>query len=182
MIRWLAFLLLALIAELLGLLLAPLLPAFRVQRCGWSDNHAYQVTAQRLPRGLSWFDTPDNDLMGDSAHCRRHATSSSYWTMVCWLARNRTYGFKWGPLAAPMDAAAQQVTGNRSINRNNGQFGTLRITMGAYWQWKCVKPIGQTGYCWMLNFGWLLDDASQPRALFMFSPRFSSVRKKGLTQ
>ncbi len=178
MIRWLVFLLLAIIAEMLALLLSPILPAFHVFRFGWCDNHAYQMTAQRLPRWLSWFDTPDNDLMGDSAHCCRHATSSCYWTMVCWLARNRAYGFKWGPLAAPMCAAAQQVTGNRNINRNNGQFGTLHIRMENYWQWKCVKPIGQTGYCWMLNFGWLLDDASQPMALFMFSPRLSRGRKE----
>ena len=176
MIRWLTYLIITIIAELLGLLLAPLLPAFRVERLGWSDNHAYKVTSWRLPGWLNWFDTPDNDLMGDSAHCRRHATSSDYWTMLCWLARNRAYGLKWGPLAAPMDAKAQLSTGNRNINRNNGQFGTLRIAMGPYWQYKLVKRIGKTGYCWMINLGWLLDDTSQPRALFMFSPRLARIK------
>lgn len=176
MIRWLAFLLLGILVELLALLLSPILPLFRVQRYGWSDNRTYQATFPRLPGWLAWFDTPDNDILGDSAHQLRHFKSSAYWQMVCWLARNRAYGLKWGPLAAPMDAAIQQVTGNRKINRNNGQYGTLRITMGPYWQFKLVKPIAKTGYCWMINLGWLLDDTSQPRALFLFSPRFARIK------
>lgn len=174
--RWLTYLLITLLAELLALLLSPILPAFSVVRLGWSDNRAYQLTQWRLPLWLSWFDTPDNDLFGDSAHCRRHACNSDYWAMVCWLARNRAYGLKWGPLAAPMDAEGQQITGDPTINRNNSHFGTLRITMGAYWQYKLVKPIAKTGYCWMVNLGWLLDDTSQPRALFMFSPRLARLK------
>lgn len=34
-------------------------------------------------------------------------------------------------------------------------------------------------YCWMLNFGWLLDDPSQEKALFMCSPRLAVVHLLG---
>jgi hypothetical protein len=46
----------------------------------------------------------------------------------------------------------------------------MRIKRGdGYWQYKSVRPF--LGRIIVLNMGWLLDDPSQEKALFMFSPR-----------
>lgn len=161
MIRWLAFLVAALIVEVLAILAAFVLPIWC--KGGW-------------PAWSAWFATPDNPPEGDIGHRIRWLSKSLYWQRVAWLLRNRAYGFKWGPLAAPMRLEQLIWSGDIRINRNNGRFGLLRITMGDYWQWKRVVRIGSTGYCGMLNFGWLLDDFSQKRALFLFSPRIARIK------
>lgn len=176
--RWLACLLMTLAAEAMGYPLALILPLFAEWRKGPVNNGKHVDWGWRLPRRLAWLDTPDNSLEGDVGHCRRHAGDSWYWQATCWLWRNRAYGLKWGPLAAPMNPDARRITGDLKVNRNNGHYGLLRITMGSYWQWKYVKPIGSTGWCLMLNFGWLLDDDSKPRALFLFSPRVCKIKAK----
>lgn len=155
-------------------------PLFAVDRFGPVDNNNGHAVEPRLPWLLAWLDTPDNSLLGDFNHRIRHAGSPRYWQMTCWLARNRAYGFKWGPLAAPM--TTRIIDGDIKINCNTATFGTLRISMGRFWQWKRVKQIRKTGYCWMPNFGWLLDDASQDKALFLFSPRIARVKKEGANQ
>lgn len=177
MIRWLIYLVATLFAESLALMLCGILPLVRVYRFGPIDNRSGNAVAERLPLWLAWFDTPDNSLMGDAGHQARHATSSRYWTMTCWLARNRAYGLKWSVLSAPMRAGERQITGDPRINSNIGRAGMLRITMGKYWQWKLVWPVPKTARCIELNLGWLLDDASQQRALFMCSPRLPRFRQ-----
>lgn len=162
MIRWGLYLLACLVVEALAVLLAPVLPLL-ANEAGW------------LPRWLWWFQTPDNSIHGDAGHALRWAGKSHYLREVAWLLRNRAYGFKWTTLSAPMDKAARVIDGDTRINRNDGRFGLLRITMGPYWQWKLVKPIG-FGWCVMLNFGWLLDDGDQARALYLFSPRMAKIK------
>ena len=172
MIRWLFYLLALIVMTIIAWIVTPILPAFATPRLGPIDNNHGQAVEPRLPLWLAWFDTPDNSLLGDSNWKATH--DGGYWSQVQWLYRNTLYGFKWGPLAAPM-SEPRIIRGDPTINRNNGHFGSMSITMGVFWQWKCVKRIGQTGYCWMLNFGWMLDDASQTRALFMFSPRCVTI-------
>ena len=163
MTRWFVYLLAALVMEAVALLLAPVLPAFA--RGGF------------LPHWLRWFETVDANLYGDHGWQTEHVKDpQAYWSQVRWLARNRAYGFKWTVLAAPMCLEQLTYEGDLKVNRNNGRFGLLRVRMGAYWQWKLVRPVG-FGYCVMLNFGWLLDDFSQARALFLFSPRVALVKK-----
>lgn len=159
MIRWLIYLVAALIAEVLAIPAAFVLPIWC--RGSW-------------PAWSAWFSTPDNPPEGDIGHRIRWLSKSPYWQRVSWLLRNRAYGFKWGPLAAPMDRG-RIIEGDPHINSNVGRFGLLRITMGKFWQWKLVKPIGKTGRCVELNFGWLLDDESQKKALFMFSLRIQKL-------
>lgn len=165
--RWLLYLLLYLPLQVLTYLITPLLPLFKVDAFGACDNNAYRQTQPRLPIWLSWFDTPDNSLLGDSRWMADH--SGGYWSMVCWLYRNSLYGFKWSVLAAPVLPEAQEISGNKLINYHTPLYGTLRIKQGSYWQYKSVKPF--MGRILVLNFGWLLDDISQKKALFMFSPR-----------
>ena len=173
MIRWIIYLLFSLFMQVVALFVTPLLPAFAYPRLGKVDNGNGEAVEPRLPKWLSWFDTPDNSLLGDNNW--RNSHNGGYWSKVAWLYRNCIYYFKWSVLAAPMDTYKILFDGDPKINRNNGRFGVLRVSMGSYWQYKMVKPIGKTGYCWMLNFGWLLDDTSKDKALFMFSPRLVKI-------
>lgn len=176
MMRWLLYLAALAVLSLVALLVTPLLPAFAAPRLGPVNNNNGTAVEPRLPRWLAWFDTPDNSLLGDSGWRATHG--GGYGAQVAWLYRNSLYGFKWGPIAAPM-SVDRVIKGDPTINRNNGHYGVLRIAMGDYWQWKCVQPLGATGYCWMINLGWLLDDAGQQKALFLFSPRLVKITARG---
>lgn len=168
--RYLVYLAAALAMEVLAFVLAPVLPLFA--RNGY------------LPGWLAWFQTPDYSLYGDPGWQSEHVRDPrSYWSQVRWLLRNRAYGFKWSVLAAPVDLQSYSFRGNPDIkNRHNAVAGWLHVTMGEYWQWKWIAPLPGTSMCVMLNFGWLLDPyyrhpslaKTQPRALFMFSPRLAA--------
>ncbi len=172
---WFALLPLVIALELLAFPLAFILPLFEVSREGKRNNANGYGVASRLPTWLAWFDTPDNDLLGDDGHIARHKGSSRYWQMVSWLLRNRCYGFKWGMLAVKVDEPIEW-SGNRFVNRNHSE-GTLKCKMVDYWQWKYVKRIPKTDKCIMLNFGWLLDayigNETGQFALYQLSPRLA---------
>lgn len=164
--RWPLYLFAAFVMQVLAWIITPILPLFAVLRDGPWDNNSMTAMGHRLPRWLSWFDTPDNALEGDANWRTRNGIG--YWSMVGWLYRNSLYGFKWSALSAPMDAAARVKTGQQAVGWLNPGF--QRIRMGKYWQWHLVKRLGPVTI--NFNFGWLLNDGDQPRALFMFSPRF----------
>lgn len=168
--RYLLYLLLYIPAQILAYLVTPLLPLFATNRFGWCDNHSFEAVNPRLPFWLSWFDTPDNSLIGDKNWLLKHP-DMSYWDMVCWLYRNSLYGFKWSVLAAPSpEGWATLIEGPTNLDYHTKTYGVMRVTRGdGYWQYKSVKPF--MGKILVLNFGWLLDDISQKKALFMFSPR-----------
>lgn len=164
--RWPLYLLASFIMQVVAWIITPLLPLFKVSRVGPFDNNSQTKDAWRLPLWLSWFDTPDNGLCGDWNFIHKHFPCT-HWSMVGWLYRNSLYGFKWSVLSAPMDAPARVKTGQQAVGWLNPGF--QRITMNDYWQWHLVKTFGPVTI--NLNFGWLLNDGDQPRALFMFSPR-----------
>ena len=168
MIRYLIYLILDMLMEVLAVLLAPILPLFASQD-GW------------LPKWLWWFQTPDNPLSGDAGWQQKHP-NDTYWDRGQWVWRNRAYGFKWSVLAATVVPGAITYQGDPTIkNRENAKAGWLDVQMQPYWQCKRVWRIGQTTYCLMPNFGWLLDPyianpdlwKTQPKALYMFSPRIT---------
>ena len=165
--RYLLYLLLYIPVQLFAYLITPLLPLFAVQRLGKSDNANAYLVEPRLPLWLSWLDTPDNSLLGDSGWKATH--DGKYWSRVGWLLRNNLYGFKWNVLAMPIQHT-RTTTGNPLINHHTKTFGSLSIKQeNGAWQYKLVKPM--LGKILVLNVGWLLDDVSQERALFMLSPR-----------
>ena len=166
--RWTLYLLASLVMQVVAWIITSILPLFAVQRMGAWDNAREQRMGYRLPLWLSWFDTPDNALDGDYNWLKNHYPVS-YWSMVGWLYRNSLYGYKWSVLAAPMDKDARDISGTSPTWKTTG---FQRIRMGKYWQWHMVKVIGPVTI--NFNFGWLLNDVDQERALFMFSPR---VRK-----
>ena len=167
--RWFLYLLLYIPVQLFAYLITPLLPLFKVWRHGALDNANRVGQGLRLPLWLSWFDTPDNALYGDVNWLLFHP-KTTHWDMVGWLYRNSLYGFKWTVLAMPIDVPGSHWEGNPAINHHTKEFGTLCIvqTNGA-WQYKTVRPM--FGKILVLNIGWLLDDCSQSKALFMLSPR-----------
>lgn len=166
------YLLFSFVMQLVAWCITPVLPLFRKELWGWSNNGNMRALGPRLPHWLSWFDTPDNSLLGDSQWASEHV--GSYWSMVCWLYRNSLYGFKWTVLA--MDVQDTQiVTGNTDIGYKRSRFGILHIRQpNGAWQFKIVKPL--LGKIFEGNFGWLLDDTTKQRALFMFSPRIKGIQ------
>lgn len=167
--RYLAYLFILLFMSVVALLVTPVLPLFAKEREGPLDNNKESGLGPRLPTWLSWFDTPDNSLLGDARWYREHP-KGTYWNMVAWLYRNSLYGFKWTALSQQVQNI-RQVTGSPDIGYQGERFGTLSIRQpNGAWQYKVVKPL--FGKVFEGNFGWLLDDTSKQRALFMFSPRF----------
>jgi hypothetical protein len=173
MIRYLAYLLLYIPVQIFAYLITPLLPLFAVGRYGPIDNANRQGYESRLPLWLAWFDTPDNCLLGDDNFYRLNG--GGYWSKVSWLYRNSLYGFKWSVLAAPANnKVCMAIEGPTNLNHHTKTFGVMRIKRGdGYWQYKCVKPF--MGRVLILNMGWLLDDPSQEKALFMCSPRIKKL-------
>ena len=167
--RYLAYLLLYIPVQLIAYIVTPLLPLFAVKRMGNTDNNRYQSVEWRLPIWLSWFDTPDNSL-GRDGNCMDDY-GDSYAGKVAGLWLNSLYGFKWGVLAAPNNPkVCTVIEGPTNLNHHTKTFGVMRITRSdGYWQYKSVKPF--LGRVLILNMGWLLDDPSQDKALFMCSPR-----------
>ena len=158
---WWLLLPVCIFAELVAVILAPVLPLF--------------VSSQTnsLPRWLSWFQTPDNSALGDPGHAARWEGESTYMKMFAWFLRNRAYGFKLGPLGCPVQPYFL-VSGDRTIgNRNNARAGYLIFSGDLHhWYFKCVVPIGFS-YCIQLAFGWQLDAPLCGRNLYMFSPRIT---------
>ncbi len=127
-------------------ILTPILPIFKVCREGWCNNNTYIAWGPRLPVWLAWFDTPDNCLRGDENWDREHVFG--YMSVVGWLYRNSLYGFKWTVLSLP--------EGHPSA-----------------WQWH--KEFYFKTFYLDLNFGWMLDNIENGRAMFMFSPRIKRI-------
>ena len=170
--RYFLYLIISFVLQLVAWCLTPILPLFRKELWGWSNNGNVRALGPRLPRWLSWFDTPDNSLLGDSRWMADH--TGDYWSMVCWLYRNSLYGFKWTVLAVDVQDT-QIIIGNPDIGYQRSRFGILHIRQpNGAWQFKIVKPI--LGKIFEGNFGWLLDDTTKQRALFMFSPRIKGIQ------
>ena len=157
-VYWLFVLPIVLIMEIVAVLLAPILPLF--SKNAW------------LPDWLSWFQTPDNNLMGDEGHQARWLKHSPYMQMVAWLVRNRAYGFKWDTFGAPR--SPYRLRGTADIgNRHSYKPGWFFIINDdGFWYYKCVFPI-TSSYCVQLGFGWQLDAPIFGRSIYMFSPRIT---------
>lgn len=88
MIQYFTLLPLHLLMGLVCWFLSPILPLFAIGR-------------DALPSQLSWFQTPDAPLDGDSGFARLYPSSKwpRYVRRVLWLIRNPAYGFAWSVLA-----------------------------------------------------------------------------------
>ena len=173
------YLIVYILLQLLAWLVTPALPAFgRLKESVPIDNNSKLGVGTKLPKWLSWFDTPDNTLEGDNNFLAKN--TPSYLSKVIWLYRNSLYGFKWTVLAAEVNNSTDiEYMGDPRVNRNNGVLGIFKATYRDYWQYKIVrKLIGNYGV--MFNFGWQLDEfvksGESGKALFQFSPRFVKIK------
>lgn len=142
--RYITYLFVSLFMQIIAWLITPLLACCYEIRYGWCDNNSYQCDGPRLWKSLSWFDTPDNSLMGDKGWRETGHDGARWLDRTLWLYRNSLYGFKWTILSLP--------EGHPSV-----------------WQWH-KKYYFQSFYL-DLNFGWMLDNIENGRAMFMLSPR-----------
>lgn len=125
-------------------ILAPFLPLFAMRR-------------DTLPRWLSWFQTPDAPLDGDSGF--QYVATWVKWRYarrVMWLWRNPAYGFSWSVLAAhapqgvPIDSWGD-LTSNDDPYKAGWSFTRIRGTH--YWQVRFfIKTI--SGKCLKARLGW----------------------------
>ena len=185
--RWFGYAIFSISLEVFSYLFAPVLALFSRMEYGPTNNNNDFGIEPRLPKWLSWFQTPDNSLWGDFgwqiAHC------PGYWGtfvgMIRWLWRNPCYGVAWTVLAAKLDPNAEvKCWGDPTINdENKTSFrpGWCFVTVGQYWHLSIVCPLRSWKYLdW--NFGWKVKRyALNPEALktappapLVHSPRFAN--------
>lgn len=146
MSKYFLYLILLFVLQIITWIITPILPLFVVKRVGWCNNNSYLDESPRLHTWLSWFDTPDNSLRGDERWDREH--DFGYLSMVGWLYRNSLYGFKWTILSLPENHPST-------------------------FQW--YKVVYFKTFYLELNFGWMLDNIENGRAMYMFSPRIKRI-------
>ena len=177
---WIILVPINLIVTLLTIILSPILPVFATDQYGPVDNNSAWGLGPRLPKWLSWFQTPDNSLDGDATFERLNPPS--YLSMVKWLVRNPGYGFGVHYLTSPYYTT---VGGDPTIrDNNNARAGWCCVNSNGLFQFRLVLPIGLSR-CLYCNFGWnimgLADPNVNPKpnpweATFAFSPRISGFR------
>jgi hypothetical protein len=176
-IIWILLVPISLIVTLLAVILSPILPAFATDQSGPCDNNSYTCVGPRLPKWLSWFQTPDNSLYGDATFISKNG--ESYWSQVKWIVRNPGYGFAVLYPTAPYDTT---IAGDPTIGDNaTARAGWCCVNSNGLFQFRLVLPIGFSR-CIYCNFGWnimgLADPNVNPKpspweATFAFSPRIS---------
>lgn len=169
----------SLVLTLIAMIIAPVLPLFAYTQYGPIDNGGGYGPGPRLPKWLNWFQTPDNNLWGDSTF--QHIHGQSYWSQVLWLWRNPAYSYG----IQYIDGYTPAVwSGDREIKDNdNAKAGHLLVKAGGLFQFVFIAPIGFSR-CFMVNLGWNIRALVDPNATvkknyeatFVFSPRISGFR------
>lgn len=141
----------------------------------------------KLPRVLSYFDTPDNTLDGDIGFRTKHAPFKGdqtgikrYINRVAWLHRNCAYGFRWSVLAFKADAHAVLniygdglATDNKPL-REGCYVKTLTNPDGkSCWQFYMVLRRSEKKLM-EVNLGWKIwdYDGTAMKLQYVFSPSF----------
>lgn len=145
-IQYLILLPFHLLSALTCWVLSPILPLFAIGR-------------ETLPNWLSWFQTPDAPLDGDSGFQKLYLPEKwpRYIRRMMWLWRNPSYGFAWTVLAFQPTSGEFTWKGTISIEqqRNSGSgFGWYFITTPqGYFQFAFRKPM-PWGKQLRFRFGW----------------------------
>lgn len=179
---WLALLIPDLLAIAMSFLLAWFFVLFASLQNGPANNNHYSSVGPRLPRWLSWFQTPDNSLYGDNGWKYEHCINywGCYLGMVGWLLRNPANNFRINILGAKVKYGDPvKVWGNPETSDDAGGFtpGWVFITVGSYWCLYAVIPWLSARYM-DIEFGWALRGyIGKPMApenkthIYSFSPR-----------
>ena len=170
--RWLAFW--CAIFTLVAYLFCWLLPVFATMQEGLVDNGKGTWTGYRLPKWLSWFQTPDNDLNGDNTFLL--INGNGYWARVKWLWRNPLYGY----CVRYIDGNSPvTVEGNNDIADGvHGVAGIRNVYAAGLFQKTAITDNGD-GTCTISNYGWNIHALADPnvnpkpnpyQATFAFTP------------
>ena len=149
-LKWLAMVPVMLLVTALTFPLAFVLPFFATEQEGPLNNGNEYGLGPRLPKWLSWFQTPDNSLDGDNG-----------WKTEHWQWRFR--------LPAPLCTY---------VNDSPGVEGYCLVHAGGLFQLVWVKRIGSSK-CIYANLGWNIkglinDPRNRYTATFAFSPRIAT--------
>lgn len=159
--RYLAYLLVNFSVDVFATLIAPILPLFATVQLGNSDNNNARLYEPRLPKWLSWFQTPDNSLYGDKGWQTIHYPAyKSYLGQVLWLVRNSAYGLICGPLSAKFDRIGDIASvGNPRLDKRNPDHAGQSFTAqyGDYFQWMKIVRVPILKRSIYVNIGWLFD-------------------------
>jgi hypothetical protein len=142
-----------LIGTVLTYPLALILPLFASGQYGWINNATSKATEPRLPKWLSWFQTPDNSLWGDDGFKAVHGTG--YLPSVKWLWRNPFYGF-----AVKTFDGSTGMSYSGNLDTDTTHYGHILVKGHGLWQWVYTKKIGSK--CLYLNFGWNIKALVDP--------------------
>lgn len=134
-----------LIGTVLTYPLAPLLALFHSNQIGWCDNATKWAVGPRLPKLLSWFQTPDNSLDGDRTF-EYHFPEKNWWSKTHWLWRNPFYGF-----AVKTFDGSSGMSYQGDINCDDKHPGTIRVQGHGLWQYNSYHKLFGKMVC--LNFG-----------------------------
>ena len=149
------------VVTIIGIILAPILPLFATKE-------------QKLPKWLSWFDTPDNTLDGDDGWKKEHLlflntkgdaaadVSRIYLKRVCWLLRNTGYGFSHSVVGKQVDSEddvwweGNPKVGNRPLSEGKC-FAKLYTNNKNVFMFYFVKKTFK-GKCLRIYLGWKLKN------------------------
>lgn len=165
-IRYLLFIVLNIVANLVGIFLNPIVVLF-VNKSGY------------LPKCLRWFETPDNSLDGDNGWKTEHVLwlkNGSYLKRVLWLYRNNVHGFSTNVLGFIIEEGFRyEISGSEKVSNRPLYNGiVLRKIINpngrVYFQWYWVKAWSKTK-CIRVNLGWKLwNPRAGKMAQYVFSP------------
>ena len=175
-LKWCFFLCINLIMNTLNFPLAPIAVLFATKE-------------NKLPRWLSYLDTPDNTLDGDFGWKTKRPypnENNKYQRFVnrfSWLHRNKMYGFGAAVLGIDYDRINDVYVrdGNRYVNSvpSPGVNGTVkrylyRNNKLICWQFYYIRQYKRwPNKCIRINAGWKLnsfEDHKTDNASFVFSP------------
>jgi hypothetical protein len=172
LVKYICLIVLSILADILNLIVAPIVVLFSNER-GW------------LPSQLSWFQTPDNPLDGDTGWKTEHrpflvesSKFKRYINRVFWLYRNSMYGFAIDVLGAkvlPTDTF--EILGSPKVSNRPLYNGLVirKITRDGslkYFQIYYIKSWSPTR-CVRINIGWKLwgvVPGSSSTCQIVFSP------------
>lgn len=159
--------------SLIAFIAMPLLVLFARPKEGRILNNSTTGIEPKLPSWLSWFDTFDNSLLGDSNWREKH--TGKYGDKLSWLYRNTLYGFKRDALGVSVFGEELTFSGDPAVNTNNGVYGVFKGKMGKAWQYKRILKLGPKRLS--IDLGWILTcyantkPVEKEKAMFQFSIR-----------
>lgn len=141
-IQWLLLLPLHLLMGLVCWVLSPILPLFAIGR-------------ETLPKWLSWFQTPDAPLDGDSGFAVLYPPDKwpRYVRRVLWLIRNPAYGFAWTVLAYQPESGRYTWRGSLPDGKPEGFGWYLMWQPDGHFQFFMRYP-SIFGKHFYFRFGW----------------------------